>query len=295
MGKYRVAFVPRNATMTTIHRRGSHGMPDMSPSEPQGLERKGRKSFIERGYPMAEEKKVDQTDVGTETGTKKAKMPKKKKFIIVGVVAVVLVAAGAGFMVWHEQPTFCNAICHTPMDAYVDTYVDGSTDAYGNELASDQEKNSMMAYMHGKYKLANCLDCHVPTIGEQVTEGMHWITGNYEVLGQNKVGDTILAERSTDDLVKARNLDSGNEFCSNSKCHSGSGDHGTMTRDELVALTAGLSDTRNPHLAQHGEVACSECHNAHSQSVNACSQCHSDAPIPDGWLSVSDYAAKTKL
>ena len=63
----------------------------------------------------------------------------------------------------------------------------------------------------------------------------------------------------------------------------------------LAALTAGLSDTRNPHLAQHGEVACSECHNAHSQSVNACSQCHSDAPIPDGWLSVSDYAAKTKL
>lgn len=228
-----MAFVPRNATMTTIHRRGSHGMPDMSPSEPQGLERKGRKSFIERGYPMAEEKKVEQTDAGTETGTKKAKMPKKKKFIIVGVVAVVLVAAGAGFMVWHEQPTFCNAICHTPMDAYVETYVDGSTDAYGNELASDQEKNSMMAYMHGKYKLANCLDCHVPTIGEQVTEGMHWITGNYEVLGQNKVGDTILAERSTDDLVKARNLDSGNEFCSNSKCHSGSGDHGTMTRDEL--------------------------------------------------------------
>ncbi len=38
------------------------------------------------------------------------------------------------------------------MDAYVETYVDGSTDAYGNELASDQEKNSMMAYMHGKYK-----------------------------------------------------------------------------------------------------------------------------------------------
>ena len=37
--------------------------------------------------------------------------------IVVGVVAVVLVAAGAGFWVWHEQPGFCNAICHDPMDA----------------------------------------------------------------------------------------------------------------------------------------------------------------------------------
>ena len=37
-------------------------------------------------------------------------------FIVGVVVAVVLVCAGGGFYVWHNQPSFCNAICHEPMD-----------------------------------------------------------------------------------------------------------------------------------------------------------------------------------
>lgn len=53
------------------------------------------------------------------------KMTRKNKWIIVGVVAAVLVVAGAGFWVWHEQPSFCNAICHSPMDKYVETYYEG--------------------------------------------------------------------------------------------------------------------------------------------------------------------------
>ncbi|MDU1389817.1 MAG: salivary glue protein Sgs-3, partial [Eggerthella sp.] len=45
--------------------------------------------------------------------------PRTRKWpIVVGVVVVVLIAAGAGFWVWHEQPSFCAAICHTPMDEY---------------------------------------------------------------------------------------------------------------------------------------------------------------------------------
>lgn len=39
-----------------------------------------------------------------------------KASIVIGVVAAVIIAAGAGFAVWHDQPSFCNAICHTPMD-----------------------------------------------------------------------------------------------------------------------------------------------------------------------------------
>ena len=36
--------------------------------------------------------------------------------IVAAVVAVVVAVASGGFWVWHEQPSFCNAICHTPMD-----------------------------------------------------------------------------------------------------------------------------------------------------------------------------------
>lgn len=56
------------------------------------------------------------------TGTSGAPAPKKprrKGWIIAGVVAAVIIVAGAGFWVWHEQPSFCNAICHSPMDYYV--------------------------------------------------------------------------------------------------------------------------------------------------------------------------------
>ena len=59
-----------------------------------------------------EEKKVD-----GQTAEPAAQKKKKKWPIVVGVVVAVLVVAGAGFWVWHEQPSFCNAICHTPMDA----------------------------------------------------------------------------------------------------------------------------------------------------------------------------------
>lgn len=38
------------------------------------------------------------------------------------VVAAVAVAAVGGFAVWHNQPSFCNSICHTPMNAYVESY-----------------------------------------------------------------------------------------------------------------------------------------------------------------------------
>ena len=64
-----------------------------------------------------EEKKVD-----GQTAEPAAQKKKKKWPIVVGVVVAVLVVAGAGFWVWHEQPSFCNAICHSPMDKYVETY-----------------------------------------------------------------------------------------------------------------------------------------------------------------------------
>ena len=45
---------------------------------------------------------------GAEAGEAAPKKKGKKWPIVVGVVAVVLIAAGAGFWVWHEQPSFCD-------------------------------------------------------------------------------------------------------------------------------------------------------------------------------------------
>ena len=85
---------------------------------------------------MAEDIKEETPEVAPETSP--APKKKKNKLAIVGIVVGVIVVLGIGLFVWHEQPSFCNAICHTPMDAYGDTYLKGNVDKYGNELALDK-------------------------------------------------------------------------------------------------------------------------------------------------------------
>ena len=125
------------------------------------------------------------------------------------------------------------------------------------------------------------MECHVPTLSEQITEGIAWISGGYEILGTNALDQAVLPERELADLVEARGIEE-DAFCMTEECHVG------VTRDTLAQKTADLSETYNPHMAQHGEYACSDCHKAHAQSVNKCTQCHTDAPVPEGWLSAAE-------
>ena len=70
---------------------------------------------------------------------------------------------------------------------------------------------------------------------------------------------------------------------------------GIYTDYAKTAREEGFADLeRNPHVAQHGENQCSDCHKAHRASVNMCSQCHNDAPIPEGWISAADNTALEK-
>lgn len=257
------------------------------------------KNAVDAAYAVASAGAADSASVGVasaagaaDVDAQSAKAPKKKgprKLpIVIGTAAVVVAVAGAGFWTWHEQPSFCGATCHTLMDAYLTTYETGNVDKYGNDV-DDQGKTAMMSYLHKNVADATCLSCHTPVLTEQVTEGMNWATGNYYVMGQNKTGDTILQSRSLKDLTEATGT-SSEEFCLRSGCHVNA-DGSVMTRDDLVQATAGLSETRNPHLSQHGDIDCGQCHKAHSQSVNYCSDCHDDAPIPDGWLTADEAKA----
>ncbi len=219
----------------------------------------------------------------------------KKRWAVVGIVAAVLIVAGVGFNAWHNTPEFCGAICHNPMDAYVPTYTTGTVDKYGNDL-TETESLGMMSRLHevtlkdDGTSAATCIDCHVPSLDEQITEGMHWATGNVQTAGENKKGDALLENRSFAQLTEARGSNA-EALCLRSGCHVNP-DGTDMQRSDLIAATAGLSDTRNPHLAQHGQLDCGTCHKGHSQSVNYCSQCHTDAPIPEGWLSYSEASQK---
>ena len=233
---------------------------------------------------MNENDKTDaiQDNIATEASPKginevAPKKKRKKLPVILGVVAVVLVAAGAGFFVWHEQPSFCNAICHTPMDPYNETYEQAidtqGVDKWGNEV---NDTRAMMSVLHREEDVT-CLECHVPTIEEQLSEGMAWISGNYTV---------PLDEYTMKDLTSHRNAPA-DEFCLNDSCHHVSSVDGSdiKTRDDLTAIFA--DQTFNPHSEQHGQNQCSDCHKAHRASVNYCSECHSDAEMADGWLTVA--------
>lgn len=213
---------------------------------------------------------------------KESSSRKRKTGIAAGVVAAVIIAAGAGFWVWHEQPSFCNAICHVPMDAYYETYADGEYDKFGNALESDEEKMSMAAYSHRVDDGTTCMGCHVPQLSEQISEGLNWMGGAYVVQGENSQGDVILNSRSLAELTEARGIDD-EAFCLNSQCHTNE-DGTPMTRDDLFEATADLSTRYNPHDNRHGEYSCETCHRAHSQSVNYCATCHEEAPVPNGWL-----------
>ena len=223
---------------------------------------------------------------GAAGATPSPKRCRRKVTAVVATVAVVLVAAGAGFMVWHDQPSFCNAICHTPMDGYLTTYEstlgEAATDKWGNQVA---DASSMLAPVHAREGIT-CVGCHVPQMSEQVTEGLGWLTGSYSVV--QTVDERFVPEEKTlSDLTAARGIAS-EAFCLNSGCHVND-DGSAMTRDDLVEKTSYMK--RNPHVQEHGEVACSECHKAHRASTVYCSKCHSDATLPDGWISYKEAEA----
>ena len=150
---------------------------------------------------MAEDEKISQPGEGAQapSPTRKA----KRGWIIGGVVAAVIVVAGAGFWVWHETPSFCDSICHSPMDSYVDTYYSG-----------DQ---GMLVTAHAEAG-NTCLSCHEPVITEQVGEVMKWTSDAYPM--------------TADGAQLADGADmASEEFCAKSGCHD---------MDDVVASTWGV-------------------------------------------------------
>ncbi len=194
---------------------------------------------------------------------------RSRKGVIAGVVAAVIVVVGCGMWVWHEQPGFCNAFCHTPMDPYVETYyaqADGAaTDKWGNAVT---QVDAMMAAPHAQAGVT-CLDCHIPSLEQQVGEVREEITGGYDYPLQEQTVKALLQ-----DSGRTGNSDT---MCLASGCHD-------VTRADLTELTADMP--RNPHSWQHGEIECDTCHKSHRASVLQCTQCHEDAEseLPSGWV-----------
>jgi len=162
--------------------------------------------------------------------------PKKGKrlWIVLGIVVAILVVGGAGGFVWHEQPSFCSTLCHSTMAPYYESY-SGSTDL----VAKHAEKG------------ITCLDCHTPTMEQQIEELQIQISGE------------------APDPLKEREFDTA--FCGGEDCH------GAATLADMAELTSDIEP--NPH-DNHAVLGakCTLCHNMHRPQATMCTDCHTE-----GW------------
>jgi cytochrome c nitrite reductase small subunit len=163
-------------------------------------------------------------------------LKRRNIWVIVGIaVVVIVIVAGVALWNYHEQPQFC-AICHI-MQPYLESW----------------ESSPFLAQAHAEESVS-CLECHEPTIQQQVDELVKFVTNDYEI---------PLEEREFDQ-----------EWCL--RCH----EHGSY--EELIQRTEELE--LNPHDSHYGEMECSICHKVHRESEDYCALCHAPVVTGTGWI-----------
>jgi flagellar basal body-associated protein FliL len=210
--------------------------------------------------------------------------PKKKMklgikiLMVVGIVIVVLAGGGGvAYATLHDNPAFCNFLCHTPMDPYVESYQNGISI---NAAQADSDAKLSVTLHKESDQDITCLTCHVTSMSEQINEGLHWVSGDYELPLEMKVVAKQIEEEPGGDK-------NGITFCLRPECHEG-----IASLDDLKKATDDRH--RNPHDSHLGNQDCSNCHQTHEQSVLVCSQCHADAEVPDGWLTYKEQQDQKK-
>ena len=195
---------------------------------------------------------VEATESAATAAAPKKARP-RKGIIAAIVVVVIIVAAGAGFWVWHEQPSFCNAVCHSPMDKYVESFAEGDPGKLVTQHAQAGD---------------SCLDCHEAELTTQVSEVMAWVSDGYPM--------------GEDGMLATGKEFATEEFCARPECHN-------MT--DVVNATWGFegNDAKyNPHSShQDNQLECGDCHKVHETSQLYCAKCH-QLNLPEGWEAASE-------
>lgn len=226
---------------------------------------------------VAEEKAAEAPEAAEEAGdAPKKKKGKGKLVLLVVVIVVVLLFGGVGvvYATQHDNPQFCNLICHTPMDPYVQSYMDGTS---VNAAQADFDGDLGVTIHANSDQDIVCLTCHTDGIDTQIQEGIAWVTGGY-----NLPLELTLTLKEPE-----KHQRDAEAMCLQSGCHEG-----IESLADLKEATSHLK--RNVHDSHNGDQNCTNCHQMHEQSVNNCTQCHSDSETPDGWLTYTEQQKQIK-
>jgi cytochrome c nitrite reductase small subunit len=174
----------------------------------------------------------------------------RKRNIVIAVLLAVVVIGGVGavaFWEYHERPEFC-ATCHI-MEPYLASWQASDYGAYEHAIEG-----------------VTCLECHVPTVEQQVHELVVYMQGDYGIpLEEMQVSDG---------------------FCYD--CHL-EDEHASL--EEVVQRTADRE--LNPHESHLiGEIDCDTCHNMHQASEDYCADCHGPVATGPGWTTPVSLTAE---
>ena len=114
---------------------------------------------------MADEtKETNVAETASETPKKKRDWKGKRLPIVIAAVVAVTVLGVAGWA-WRATPGYCDALCHSTMGKYYDTF---------------ENQTDSLAFAHKGVVNGKCLDCHENTLGTSVRMAQSQLTGNHE-------------------------------------------------------------------------------------------------------------------
>ncbi|MBN1316430.1 MAG: NapC/NirT family cytochrome c [Anaerolineales bacterium] len=168
-------------------------------------------------------------------------MKRRKLLLIGGIAAVIILIASMAGWHYHEQPSFC-ATCHN-MESYVESWKSSTFSVHSHAMEG-----------------VNCLECHEPSIQQQVDELVKFVKNDYE----NPMEERQFSQ----------------DFCL--RCHEHESVEEVIARTEDYEVNGEAVNPHDPHadvdieaLAEE-PLECSECHKMHRESpqLKSCYTCH---------------------
>jgi nitrate/TMAO reductase-like tetraheme cytochrome c subunit len=180
---------------------------------------------------------------------------RSKKFWIIVVAVVVVIAVGIAAWEWHEQPSMCK-ICHL-MDSYYEDY----------------QSSDFLANAHAEADVT-CLDCHGFSVVNSMREAWTYMTNKFE----DPLWERVFA----------------NEMCLESGCHDMDDVNAIYPHADESTITCGdchnvhresTLEAPTPPAANH----------AHLTDASMCAVCHQEGGLAPWISSHDSYGKTSCL